>query len=207
MNPCPTMAVHQLAKRGEASVQTICCMLEYYSVSRRKLFRIHWTRIAILCSCFVQRSAPPRGGLAAVVAEARPDASSMVSQYLICENKTHDSVCDEWRASWFSRITFHWLTPLLALGYKRPLQHEDLGELAQQDTSASCVSRLQAGADGANSVWSLWNAFRQAFGNLMLPAGLCKGFGDLLGFVPPIMLNCKSSAEIFHIGSFLQGHW
>ncbi|KAH8831323.1 P-loop containing nucleoside triphosphate hydrolase protein [Flagelloscypha sp. PMI_526] len=40
-------------------------------------------------------------------------------------------------ATWFSRLTFQWITPLLSLGYKRPLEAKDLYRL--QDGRASAV--------------------------------------------------------------------
>ena len=32
-------------------------------------------------------------------------------------------------ADWYSRITFFWLLPLLKMGYRHPLEMEDLGKL------------------------------------------------------------------------------
>ena len=34
-----------------------------------------------------------------------------------------------------SRISFYWLTPLLWLGYKQPLEEEDLGELPPEEST------------------------------------------------------------------------
>ncbi|KAG0148314.1 hypothetical protein CROQUDRAFT_669974 [Cronartium quercuum f. sp. fusiforme G11] len=47
----------------------------------------------------------------------------------------------ETNANWFSIITFHWIHPLLALGYKRTLVQEDLWSLPEEQ-SAHVLSEL-----------------------------------------------------------------
>lgn len=42
-------------------------------------------------------------------------------------------------ARWFSLVTFSWITPLLSLGYARPLEASDLYKL-QDDRSASYIA-------------------------------------------------------------------
>ncbi|KAK0521189.1 hypothetical protein OC834_006756 [Tilletia horrida] len=49
----------------------------------------------------------------------------------------------EQSASWVSRITFDWLTPILAVGWTRPLQSEDLWELPHQRTAAIMGDRVE----------------------------------------------------------------
>ncbi|RYG52857.1 hypothetical protein EON67_00200 [archaeon] len=38
-----------------------------------------------------------------------------------------DGIADAWRASWLSRLTWSYMTPLLRLGYKRALEMDDVG--------------------------------------------------------------------------------
>jgi hypothetical protein len=47
-------------------------------------------------------------------------------------------VCDEWRAGFFSKLTFSWLFPLLRLGYTRQLDLDDIGG------ACACCTRREA---------------------------------------------------------------
>ncbi|KAA0148004.1 hypothetical protein FNF29_06948 [Cafeteria roenbergensis] len=97
------------------------------------------------------------------------------------------SVSDEWRAWVFpSHFTFGWLSPLLSLGYSRPLQESDLGELAFIDRAGNVASRLRHAIDSSSSMW--W-AMAHAFGGSMVYPVACKLVGDLLGFVQPLALS------------------
>lgn len=40
-------------------------------------------------------------------------------------------------AGWYSRVTYYWLTPLLRLGFSRPLELQDLGLLPDKETAAT----------------------------------------------------------------------
>ncbi|KAF4589934.1 hypothetical protein EYR38_009229 [Pleurotus pulmonarius] len=52
-------------------------------------------------------------------------------------------IAPEERASIFSRIVFHWLTPLLQVGFSRPLQKEDLWELTPPTLATSLTRRVE----------------------------------------------------------------
>lgn len=54
----------------------------------------------------------------------------------------------EERATFFSRLTFAWLNPLLELGVQRPLQEKDLYNLARQDTSKALGDSLESNWQG-----------------------------------------------------------
>lgn len=41
-----------------------------------------------------------------------------------------------------SRLTFYWFTALLRLGYRRPLEDEDLGELPDEEKTETQLTRL-----------------------------------------------------------------
>ncbi|KAG9227354.1 hypothetical protein CCMSSC00406_0004107 [Pleurotus cornucopiae] len=52
-------------------------------------------------------------------------------------------IVPEERASILSRIVFHWLTPLLQVGFSRPLEKEDLWELTPSTLSTSLARRVE----------------------------------------------------------------
>ena len=41
--------------------------------------------------------------------------------------------CPEFQANFLSQVTFSWLTPLLRVGYRKPLEMDDIWELAPPD--------------------------------------------------------------------------
>jgi hypothetical protein len=50
-------------------------------------------------------------------------------------------------ANWFSLVTFEWVSPLLALGYARPLEAPDLWKLQDERGSAVIAERINASFD------------------------------------------------------------
>lgn len=96
-------------------------------------------------------------------------------------------------ASLWSKITFSWLSPLVALGYKRPLEQEDLFPLGRDDQSkhisdtfAVAWAKEQSEHPTAPSVRrALWRAFGWKFMLLAIP----KLFNDGAQFVGPIFLE------------------
>lgn len=48
----------------------------------------------------------------------------------------------ETTAGWFSLLTFQWITPLLALGYSRPLEAPDLYKLPDHRSAAYIADRI-----------------------------------------------------------------
>ncbi|KAL0564979.1 hypothetical protein V5O48_017054, partial [Marasmius crinis-equi] len=53
-------------------------------------------------------------------------------------------VLPENRASLLSRITFHWLSPFLAVGFSRPLEKDDLWELPAERLTDNLTDELEA---------------------------------------------------------------
>eukprot|EP00965_Chrysotila_dentata_P115722 3824470-Pleurochrysis_carterae.AAC.1 len=92
-------------------------------------------------------------------------------------------------ASFASRLTFSWLSPLLARGAKRPLEHADLLTLLPVDSTAR-----NAGALGAalrlqrlrGQPVSVFGAMRHAFGAYFWTTGLMKFINDVFIFVNPV---------------------
>ncbi|GAB9474905.1 Atp-binding protein, partial [Globisporangium polare] len=112
-------------------------------------------------------------------------------------NNNADEFGDEWvhpesQANFLSKVTFSWLSGLLKRGATTPLRAEHLWRLQPGDdtghVSAALALRLAQDKHAARDL-SLWRAIRRAFGFNMYVAGMCKLFGDILGFVGPICLN------------------
>lgn len=67
---------------------------------------------------------------AAITAEPPPEFQHQPSPYLT--------------ASFFSRVTWQWLNPLMLLGTKQPLQNEDLHALMEPDQAGRRLEEVQA---------------------------------------------------------------
>ncbi|RKP10579.1 multi drug resistance-associated protein MRP [Thamnocephalis sphaerospora] len=97
----------------------------------------------------------------------------------------------EERANIYSIITFHWMSPLLALGYRTPLTTEDLWPVSKNIRARTTSEKFQG-------LWerqqqrenpSLFRAILSAFGDRMAFGGFCKFIHDLLAFVQPVLLR------------------
>lgn len=99
-------------------------------------------------------------------------------------------VYPEHRASVLSRVLWLWIGPLLSVGYARPLQFDDLGELDSVDQTHALAAQLRARmASGTGSLGRrLWWAIVLVHWPQLLAAGVAKLVGDLLGFLGPISL-------------------
>ncbi|KAJ1981631.1 hypothetical protein H4R35_000630 [Dimargaris xerosporica] len=102
-----------------------------------------------------------------------------------------DLDCPVDKASLLSRITFSWLSPLLALGYQKPLEQDDLWTLPH-----SLQTRLVA--NKFHERWtkerraakpSLFWVLATAFGAPFFIGGLIKLLNDLLMYVQPQLLS------------------
>ncbi|KAF6757234.1 ATP-binding cassette transporter YOR1 [Ephemerocybe angulata] len=60
-------------------------------------------------------------------------------------------------ASWISLITFDWLTPLLALGYARPLEAPDLFRLQDERSAAAIAAKIDASYERQQRLASEYN--------------------------------------------------
>ncbi|XP_078097039.1 multidrug resistance-associated protein 1 isoform X2 [Mustelus asterias] len=63
---------------------------------------------------------------------------------LFSESVKDSNICPELSASFLSRITFWWFTGITILGYKRPLEPNDLWSLNRKDKSKEIVPQLAA---------------------------------------------------------------
>ncbi|XP_047650496.1 multidrug resistance-associated protein 1-like isoform X1 [Phacochoerus africanus] len=111
-------------------------------------------------------------------------------------------------ASFFSRITYSWFSRIIILGYKKPLEREDLFELNESDSSyVLCpifekqwrkeVLRTQERQKVKSSfhkeahtrkpslLCALWNTFKF----VLIQVALFKVFADVLSFTSPLIMK------------------
>lgn len=99
-------------------------------------------------------------------------------------------------ASLLSKCTFHWLVPLLRLGYRRPLELADLGFLPDKHTNENQYTRFndvyskeKAKAEAKGARVSLWCCFLKTYWRTALAGGFIKVLGDVVGLVGPISIS------------------
>eukprot|EP00043_Microstomoeca_roanoka_P016335 m.166363 g.166363 ORF g.166363 m.166363 type:complete len:1602 (+) comp16436_c27_seq1:218-5023(+) len=104
-----------------------------------------------------------------------------------------ENPCPEQFSTFFSFISFWWMTPMMMTGYKRALRGEDLFNLMPEDQAQSLARRfhvafqkqVRRGKDKASLVMAL----AEAFGGVFAIAAIFKALQDVLTFVQPQLLN------------------
>jgi ABC-type multidrug transport system fused ATPase/permease subunit len=103
---------------------------------------------------------------------------------------TERSVSREYGASFFSIISFQWMSPLMKVGYLRPLELQDIWTVNPDRTVDVLSSRLDSALEkrtesGVNRplVWALYDTFRFEF----LLGGVCQLFSSLLMVFAPYL--------------------
>lgn len=61
-------------------------------------------------------------------------------------------------AKWYSLVTFGWITPLLSLGFARPLEASDLYKLQEHRSAAYIADRISASFDARKKKADEYNA-------------------------------------------------
>ncbi|KAJ1981339.1 hypothetical protein H4R34_002105 [Dimargaris verticillata] len=102
-----------------------------------------------------------------------------------------DLDCPVDRASLLSRVTFSWLSPLLALGYQKPLEQDDLWPLPHslQTRHVANTFHERWTKERRTAKPSLFWVLATTFGAPFLLGGLIKLFNDLLMYVQPQLLS------------------
>lgn len=97
----------------------------------------------------------------------------------------------EARASWVSRILFSWMSPLVRLGTRRPLEVEDLSPLRAQLRAEVSSDRFAAAwaAEVQRPRPSLLRALRKAFGLQFYLAALPLLLQNTFQYIPPLLLR------------------
>ncbi|CAI5531000.1 unnamed protein product [Closterium sp. Naga37s-1] len=105
-------------------------------------------------------------------------------------------VCPEDHTSFINRLTFGWMTPLMALGYQRPLEDSDVWCLNDGDRTATVYGRFECAwreEKGRPKPWLL-RALHSCFGRRFWWGGFFKIGNDASQFVGPLMLSRLLSA-------------
>lgn len=93
----------------------------------------------------------------------------------------------------FSVLAFSWVTPLIRLGYKRPLEDYHLWELpktlAASFTGSSFVECWQTGRLFTRPAPAVMIALARAFGVRYAVAGVIKLLSDVCAFAQPLLLS------------------
>ncbi|XP_022222546.2 ATP-binding cassette sub-family C member Sur isoform X2 [Drosophila obscura] len=96
-------------------------------------------------------------------------------------------------ATFYSKSCFWWLTPLLWLGHKKPLELEDLGVMKLEDTARSHYDHfLYVYTDEmkkSNSSPSLWYCYVKNSWRMFALGGILKLAGDLFALVGPLAIQ------------------
>ncbi|XP_061511303.1 ATP-binding cassette sub-family C member Sur isoform X2 [Anopheles gambiae] len=89
-----------------------------------------------------------------------------------------------------SKVTFHWIVPLLWRGYREPLELEDLGNLHEKDTSRYHYDQFLFIYQSYKSTRaSLWRCYVRNGWRMFLLGGLLKLAGDLCALVGPLCIS------------------
>ncbi|CDH53089.1 multidrug resistance-associated protein 1 [Lichtheimia corymbifera JMRC:FSU:9682] len=112
------------------------------------------------------------------------------SQYVMLEEDEHE--CPEPNTNIFGRLTFSWMTPLMRLGYQKPLIMDDLWNLKEDDQSAVIGDIFQKAWDREAKKTknpSLLRVLIKTVGGPFLFAAFFKGLQDILQFTQPMLLS------------------
>ncbi|XP_053672383.1 ATP-binding cassette sub-family C member Sur [Anopheles nili] len=93
-------------------------------------------------------------------------------------------------STFLSKVTFHWIVPLLWRGYREPLELEDLGNLHEKDTSRYHYDQFLFIYQSYKSTRaSLWRCYVRNGWRMFLLGGLLKLTGDLCALVGPLCIS------------------
>ncbi|EDW52361.1 GM11960 [Drosophila sechellia] len=96
-------------------------------------------------------------------------------------------------ATFYSKSCFWWLTPLLWLGYKEPLELEDLGQMKLEDSARSHYDHFlyiyTEKKKKSNSSPSLWYCYIKNSWPMFALGGILKLAGDLFALVGPLAIQ------------------
>ncbi|KAI4368065.1 hypothetical protein MLD38_016670 [Melastoma candidum] len=100
-------------------------------------------------------------------------------------------LCPERHVNIFSKIYFAWMTPLMELGYKRPITEKDVWKLDTWDQTHTLIKRFHASwvEEAQKSKPSLLRAVNSSLGGRFWLGGVFKVGSDLSQFAGPVLLN------------------
>ncbi|VVA93078.1 unnamed protein product [Arabis nemorensis] len=102
-----------------------------------------------------------------------------------------ENICPEQRASIFSRIYFCWITPLMQLGYRKPITEKDVWQLDKWDQTETLITRFQTCWTEESRKRKPWllRALNSSLGGRFWLGGIFKIGNDLSQFVGPVILS------------------
>ena len=114
----------------------------------------------------------------------------------------------EVNANILSRLTFWWAGNLMKLGYKRPLEKDDLYVLNDARLAKNIVNNFEKSwekeysrKDGKDP--SLLRALNHTFGLKFWISGVCRFFSDMLVVTSPLILEvCIKLLRYHHVNFF-----
>ncbi|KAF1798871.1 P-loop containing nucleoside triphosphate hydrolase protein [Mucor lusitanicus] len=111
------------------------------------------------------------------------------TQYIMLEDDELDS--PEEKTNIFGRLTFSWMTPLMRLGYQKPLTMDDLWNLKSDDQSAVVGVKFQENwqKELNKAKPSLLRALVKTLGGPFALAAFFKALQDILQFTQPMLLK------------------
>ena len=122
-------------------------------------------------------------------------ADKQVADFRECASLEQEANC-------CSKFLFVWLDGIVWQGYKRPLQHTDLGKLHYDYDKAGWLGdHFQASIDQAKAEGkNMWTVLARTRSSAMLWAIFVKLLGDTLGYVPFIGLAFVSDyLQVSHV--------
>ena len=109
------------------------------------------------------------------------------------KEKSGSNTYPEYTSNVLSRLLFSWVTSLVRLGYKRPLEASDIWDLDDRDSASNLHERFsvewrkEISKEGKPP--SLFKALFRVFGAKFILGGFWKLFNDASQFVGPIILG------------------
>ncbi|KAF2842640.1 ABC multidrug transporter-like protein [Patellaria atrata CBS 101060] len=102
------------------------------------------------------------------------------------------AVSREYNASFFSRLTFQWMAPIMAVGYQRPLEVNDIWSVNPKRTVQSLEERLTQSfkrrtdrGDEKPLLGAIWDTFKKE----IIIAGICQLTASIIQVLAPFTLK------------------
>ncbi|PRP88227.1 multidrug resistance-associated protein 1-like [Planoprotostelium fungivorum] len=116
------------------------------------------------------------------------DAADVPETETAVSSEDHKKVSPEPYGNPFSRFTYWWVNPLMALGYSRTLELDDMFGLPKNYDPETITDIIRNSAEkrrGRSYLWTIWDVA----GTDLVKAGILKGFHDIIVFGGPIILR------------------
>ncbi|XP_024396529.1 ABC transporter C family member 2 [Physcomitrium patens] len=102
-----------------------------------------------------------------------------------------NNVCPEFQSNIVARLLFNWMTPLMQVGYKRPIKDPDVWQLDKSDKTEELYSTFHRCWEDERTKPKPWllRALNRALGKRFWIGGIFKILNDTCQFVGPIFLS------------------